>query len=71
MKSEQCAIVANGQRREVSLPCSVAGFVQGCGWKTTQVVVEHNGNVVRREELGRVMLQDGDQLEIIVPVAGG
>ena len=71
MKPERVAILANGQKQEVSLPCSVADFVQGCGWKTTQVVVEHNGVVVGREELGRVMLQDGDQLEIIVPVAGG
>ena len=71
MKSERASIVANGQRQEVNLPCSVADFVQGCGWKTTQVVVEHNGNVVGREELGRVMLKAGDQVEIIVPVAGG
>ena len=71
MRSESASIVANGQRQEVKLPCSVADFVQGCGWKTTQVVVEHNGNVVGREALGLVMLGDGDQLEIIVPVAGG
>ena len=71
MKSEQASIVANGQRQVVSLPCSVADFVQSCGWKTTQVVVEHNGNVVGREQLGRVMLEDGDQVEIIVPEAGG
>ncbi|HUI06754.1 MAG TPA: sulfur carrier protein ThiS [Verrucomicrobiae bacterium] len=71
MASERAAVRANGQRREIDLPCSVADFVQGCGWKTTQVVVEHNGAVVGRQELGRAMLKDGDQLEIIVPVAGG
>jgi len=71
MKPERGAIVANGQRQEVNLPCSVADFVRGCGWKTTQVVVEHNGTVVGREELGQAMLKEGDQLEIIVPVAGG
>jgi thiamine biosynthesis protein ThiS len=71
MSPEQATIVANGKRQAVKLPCSVADFVQGCGWKGTQVVVEHNGIVVSREKLGRVMLSEGDQLEIIVPVAGG
>ncbi len=71
MRSERAAIVANGQRQEVNLPCSVADFVRDCGWKPTQVVVEYNGDVVGREGLGQVMLRDGDRLEIIVPVAGG
>jgi thiamine biosynthesis protein ThiS len=71
MKSERTAVVANGQRQEVKLPCSVADFLGNCGWKPTQVVVEHNGNVLGRGELGQVMLKDGDRLEIIVPVAGG
>lgn len=71
MKSDRVTVVANGQRHEMNLPCSVADFVGGCGWKTTQVVVEHNGNVLGRGDLGQVMLKDGDRLEIIVPVAGG
>jgi thiamine biosynthesis protein ThiS len=71
MKSEETSIMANGQRQEVNLPCSVADFLGSCGWKATQVVVEHNGNVLGRGELSQVMLKDGDRLEIIVPVAGG
>ena len=71
MRLEQAMIVANGKRQAVKLPCTVADFVQGCGWKVTQVVVERNGTVVGREQLGKVMLGEGDQLEIIVPVAGG
>jgi len=71
MKSEETSIMANGQRREVNLPCSVADFLGSCGWKATQVVVEHNGNVLGRGELSQIMLGDGDRLEIIIPVAGG
>lgn len=71
MKPEGTSVVANGQRQEVKLPCSVADFLGSCGWKSTQVVVEHNGNVLSRGELSEVMLKDGDRLEIIVPVAGG
>ncbi|HUJ09959.1 MAG TPA: sulfur carrier protein ThiS [Verrucomicrobiae bacterium] len=71
MKSERASIRANGLRQEVDLPCSVADFLASYGWKTTQVVVERNGDVLSRAELGNVMLSDGDRLEIIVPVAGG
>ena len=71
MKPEMVTILANGTREEVELPCSVAEFVTARGWKSTQVVVECNGRVLRRGEVGTVMLGDGDQLEIIVPVAGG
>jgi thiamine biosynthesis protein ThiS len=71
MKSERTTIVANGLRQEVKLPCSISDFLGSCGWKSTQVVVERNGKIIERRELGQVMLEDGDRLEIIVPVAGG
>ena len=71
MKSERAMIVANGKRQEVNLPCSLADFIGACGWKTTQVVVEYNGNALIRREFSQVMLKDGDQIEVIVPVAGG
>jgi thiamine biosynthesis protein ThiS len=71
MKPELATVLANGRREEVQLPCTVAGFVAAHGWKATQVVVERNGRVLGRDELGTVMINGGDQLEVIVPVAGG
>ena len=71
MSSNITRIEANGILRSVQTPCSVADFVAGCGYKSTQVVVEHNGNVLARNELAHTMLKDGDRLEVIVPVAGG
>jgi thiamine biosynthesis protein ThiS len=71
MKSELATVLANGRQEQVQLPCSVAGFVAAHGWKATQVVVERNGVVLGREELETVMINGGDQLEVIVPVAGG
>jgi len=64
-------IQANGKQEQIQLPCSVARFVTGHGWKTTQVVVEYNGRVLARDEMSWVALQNGDQLEVLVPVAGG
>lgn len=71
MKPEEGTILANGKQEQVQLPCSVAGFVAARGWKPTQVVAEYNGRVLGRDEMGGVMLRNGDQLEVIVPVAGG
>jgi len=71
MKPESITIFANGKPEQIGLPCSVADFVSGCGWKATQVVVEYNGRVLGRTELAETMLQIGDSLEVIVPVAGG
>jgi sulfur carrier protein len=71
MKPELATVLANGRQEQVRLPCSVAAFVAAHGWKATQVVVERNGEVLGRDELGKVMINGGDQLEVIVPVAGG
>ena len=71
MKPEPITILANGKEERLESPCSVAEFVGARGWKVTQVVVERNGTVLGRGELGSVMLSSGDRLEVIVPVAGG
>jgi len=71
MKPEGATILANGKEERVRLPCSVDGFVNAHGWKATQVVTEYNGQVLARDEMAKVMLKDGDRLEVIVPVAGG
>jgi thiamine biosynthesis protein ThiS len=71
MKPEFATILANGNREQIKLPCSVDDFVTNHGWKPTQVVVELNGRVLQRDELDKAMLHGGEQLEVIVPVAGG
>lgn len=71
MNLEPSFILANGQRRDVKLPCTVAEFVAACGLKPTQVVVEQNGEVLARGDLPNRQLKHGDRLELIVPVAGG
>ena len=71
MKADRAIVTANGEQRTINLPCSVANFLESSGWRTTQVVVEHNGRVLPRTELRQVELKEGDQLEVIVPVAGG
>jgi thiamine biosynthesis protein ThiS len=71
MKPDPITITANGKEEHLDSACSVAGFLEAHGWKTTQVVVERNGTVLARNALCTLMLTDGDCLEVIVPVAGG
>ncbi|MCG3149947.1 MAG: hypothetical protein PCFJNLEI_03414 [Verrucomicrobiae bacterium] len=61
-------IIANGQEVEAA---SLTDFLAGTGWKSSQVVVELNGEVVAKAKIADVTLKDGDRLEVIVPVAGG
>jgi sulfur carrier protein len=35
------------------------------------VVVEHNGEILRRESLGETLVQEGDSLELVHFVGGG
>lgn len=71
MKVEVANIFANGKASQVQLPCSVGEFLRRSGWRPTQVVVEHNGKVLGRSTLDDVLLADRDQIEVILPVAGG
>jgi len=71
MSDKTAKIIVNGKAQQVKQPCSVGDLLAGLAWKPTQVVVERNGRVVLRSEVGLVMLEEGDQVEIILPVAGG
>ena len=64
-------VVANGQRIQGQLPCSIEQFLVGQKLLPRSVVVEHNGEAVAPSEFSRRRLQAGDRLEIVKIVAGG
>jgi len=64
-------IVVNGTERELPTEASLLDLLQGLGLNPTALVVEHNGQVVAREDHGRLALGDGDRLEIVRFVGGG
>ncbi|MBM3858906.1 MAG: sulfur carrier protein ThiS [Verrucomicrobia bacterium] len=71
MTEAPATIMLNGKSRKIKQPCSATELLSELGWKPTQVVIEHNGQVIPRSETGAIMLREGDQVEIILPVAGG
>jgi len=61
-------VIVNGQDVVAN---RLADFLTETGWKPTQVVVELNGEVVPKAQVEEIRLNDGDRIEVIVPVAGG
>jgi thiamine biosynthesis protein ThiS len=64
-------VIANGQRLEAELPCSVEEFLVAQKLLPRSVVVEHNGEAVAPSEFARRQMASGDRLEIVKIVAGG
>jgi sulfur carrier protein len=60
----------NGEEREIS-PADIANLIAQLGLPAAAVLVEHNGEALRREEWAGRSLAEGDRLEIIRIVAGG
>lgn len=61
----------NGRVREVNGPGSVLGLLRELEIDPRMVVVERNREIVRRDVLDRVPVEDGDRFEIVQFVGGG
>jgi len=64
-------ITVNGRDQALAAPCSIIELLQQRGLDPQRVAVEHNRNVLLREEFESITLQDGDELEIVQFVGGG
>ena len=65
------ALIVNGKERELDGPTNLQDYVESLGVNVNHIAVAHNGNVLRRDELPSVTLQQGEQLEIVSAVGGG
>lgn len=61
----------NGDARRVPPGLSAAALLEHLGLHPRMVVVEHNGEILRREALGAVEIRPGDALELVHFVGGG
>jgi thiazole synthase len=64
-------IMVNGEHRRVAAGMTIAGLAHELGLVAEKVAVERNLEVVPRSTLGQVVLEDGDELEIVHFVGGG
>lgn len=64
-------LTINGEKREIDVTGTVSGLLDKLGINPETVVVERNMNILKREDLVKEVLEDGDAIEIIQMVDGG
>ncbi len=65
------SIIVNGEHRRVSAGLSIAQLAEELGLIPEKVAVERNLEIVPRSTLAQVMIEDGDEIEIVHFVGGG
>ncbi|MBM3821641.1 MAG: sulfur carrier protein ThiS [Verrucomicrobia bacterium] len=71
METTEGWVIANGQRKQVNLPCTLHDFLVQQALLPRSVVVELNGEPVSPSEFAQRPLGSGDRMEIVRIVAGG
>ena len=64
-------MTVNGKPKDLAKRVTLDQFLQDNSVDSQFVAVAHNGNILRREEFGAVLLANGDVVEIVRPVGGG
>jgi thiazole synthase len=64
-------LTVNGEERVLPTPVTISGLLESLRLDPRMVVVELNREIIRRPRLGEVMLQNGDQVELVHFVGGG
>ena len=60
----------NGEAKEIAGK-NLLEYLKEAGFEPERVVVERNLEIVPKEELGNVMIQDEDAIEVLRFVGGG
>ena len=65
------SIQVNGEEREIPAGLHVAALLEHLGLHPRMVVVERNGDILRREALDATPVEPGDRFELVHFVGGG
>lgn len=65
------SITLNGEPRSVAPGTSIAALAEELGLDPKKIAVERNLEIVPRSTLAAIMIEEGDQLEIVHFVGGG
>ncbi len=65
------SLIINGKKNQLEGPTDLISYLETLNVNLRSIAVAHNGEVVPRDELGGVTLEDGDRLEIVRAVGGG
>ena len=67
----QLQIRLNGERRSVPSGVSIVGMLREIGIDPQKVAVERNLEIVPRSTFAELLVEDGDEYEIVHFVGGG
>lgn len=65
------SVTVNGEHRTIDQGLSVWAFLEGLALDPKKVAVERNLEIVSKSLFRDVVLEDGDQLEIVHFIGGG
>jgi len=68
---ESVAIHVNGDERHVTVGLTLAEMLRELGLDARKVAVERNLEIVPRSTLADIIVEDGDDFEIVTFVGGG
>ena len=68
---ESITVVINGEARRARRGITLADLLTDLALDARAVVVEHNRHIVRRDDLSRAALAEGDAIELVHFVGGG
>lgn len=71
MSEGSIGIEVNGERRETSAGQNVEELLRELDLHPRLVVVEHNGDILRRDAYVTTPVEPGDRLELVHFVGGG
>ena len=71
MSETTLSIRLNGEHRRVFEGLTIAALARELGLSPDRVAVERNLEIVPRSKLDEVLVEDGDELEIVTFVGGG
>jgi thiamine biosynthesis protein ThiS len=65
------ALRVNGKPVELDAPTPLLDYLASLGVDPRAIAIEHNGQIVERAAYPRVVLREGDEVEIVRMVGGG
>lgn len=69
--SNSIQIQVNGETRSVTGGVTVEELLRSFDLQPRMIVVEHNGDILRRERYGEIRVEPGDAFELVHFVGGG
>lgn len=63
-------VTINGESKPIA-GRNLLDYLKEVGFEPERIVVEKNRLILPREELGKTILQDGDEVEVLCFVGGG